>query len=343
MAKCGRYSFNPSTFLTRLVHVAITVGISSILLFKQTVLRTHLDDGHYFVPILYITSACVSLALYFIVACMDPGFVKRGDPDVEEIKLILDDDDGDDISLYEVKKMNMDEWKDAMEHGGESESTKILGNKEGSEPHVDVSTKCFNLEPHQRCGLCGLQRPVRARHCRECKHCVRKFDHHCPWVTNCVGERNHRWFWCFITLEVIMLCWSISISVSGYQSAPESSNWATHNVILLLIDLLMGILLLVVFALFCIHTYMILNNHTTWETMSRHRISYLKGMSDSENPFNLGICRNVYTFFCHIKPFDWTVVYSKARSKMKRMSEFDSDDSEASERDELCEITVNQT
>uniref|UniRef100_F7BHB8 Palmitoyltransferase n=1 Tax=Ciona intestinalis TaxID=7719 RepID=F7BHB8_CIOIN len=250
-----------SFFQSRLVHVAITVGISSILLFKQTVLRTHLDDGHYFVPILYITSACVSLVLYFIVACMDPGFVKRGDPDVEE--------------------------------------------------------KNVCLEPHQRCGLCGLQRPVRARHCRECKHCVRKFDHHCPWVTNCVGERNHRWFWCFITLEVIMLCWSISISVSGYQSAPESSNWATQNVILLLIDLLMGILLLVVFALFCIHTYMILNNHTTWETMSRHRISYLKGMSESENPFNLGICRNVYTFFCHIKPFDWTVVYSKARSKMK--------------------------
>uniref|UniRef100_H2Z7S2 Palmitoyltransferase n=1 Tax=Ciona savignyi TaxID=51511 RepID=H2Z7S2_CIOSA len=341
--KLSHLSCDLSKFCTRSVHVGITVGITSVLLCKQTVLRKDLSSGYYFAPVLYILASCVSLVLYFVVACMDPGFVKREDSDVEEIKLILDDDEEEDISLYEVRKMNMEEWKEAMSETSakDPEKTKILGDT-ATKPRIDMSTKCFNLEPHQRCGLCGLQRPVRARHCRECKHCVRKFDHHCPWVTNCIGERNHRWFWCFLAVEVAMLCWSIYLSVTGYQSAAESSNWATQNVILILIDLLMGILLLVVFALLCIHTYMLLNNHTTWETMSRHRISYFKGLSESENPFNMGVCRNVYTFFCHIKPFDWTVVYSKARNKMKKMGEFESD-SEASERDELCEITVNET
>jgi len=43
------------------------------------------------------------------------------------------------------------------------------------------------------------------------------------------------------------------------------------------------------------------------------RISYLKGLDSSVNPFNLGLCRNVATFFCYFQPYDWTVVYSKSK------------------------------
>ena len=48
------------------------------------------------------------------------------------------------------------------------------------------------------CKICKEIKPLRTHHCSICGFCVIKMDHHCPWINNCVGQNNHRYFLLFL-------------------------------------------------------------------------------------------------------------------------------------------------
>ncbi|XP_072164686.1 palmitoyltransferase ZDHHC6-like [Diadema setosum] len=55
----------------------------------------------------------------------------------------------------------------------------------------------------QFCQPCGGYKAPRAHHCRYCKRCVMKMDHHCPWINACCGHRNHAYFTKFLIFAVL--------------------------------------------------------------------------------------------------------------------------------------------
>ncbi|TNM90087.1 hypothetical protein fugu_004321 [Takifugu bimaculatus] len=157
----------------------------------------------------------------------------------------------------------------------------------------------------RRCGYCLLQQPMRAKHCQTCKCCVRRYDHHCPWIENCVGERNHRWFVIYLLVQLLALLWAFHIALSGLSPSVTWDLWFRSNGFLLASLVIVGIFSVAVVLLLGCHLYLVSINCTTWEFMSRHRISYLKNCDSEYSPFDRGVFCNLWDFFCTCRTVMW--------------------------------------
>jgi len=65
----------------------------------------------------------------------------------------------------------------------------------------------------RHCKWCGKYKPDRCHHCRVCRTCILKMDHHCPWIYNCVGYYNYKFFFLLLLYSVIDL-WFIASTMS---------------------------------------------------------------------------------------------------------------------------------
>ena len=54
--------------------------------------------------------------------------------------------------------------------------------------------------------LTKIVKPERSRHCEICDSCISVYDHHCPWIANCVGANN---YWAFFTFLISMFLFMV--------------------------------------------------------------------------------------------------------------------------------------
>ncbi|CAL9052285.1 unnamed protein product [Musa banksii] len=156
----------------------------------------------------------------------------------------------------------------------------------------------------QLCATCKIVRPIRAKHCSTCDRCVEQFDHHCPWVSNCIGKKNKWDFFMFLVLEVSAMIITGVVTIATIvkdPSPPSFGGWLNHNATehlgalsFLIMDffLFFGVAVLTV-----VQASQISQNITTNEVANSTRYSYLKGPGGLfRNPYDHGIHKNCSDF-----------------------------------------------
>ncbi|KYQ96686.1 hypothetical protein DLAC_03975 [Tieghemostelium lacteum] len=143
----------------------------------------------------------------------------------------------------------------------------------------------------QYCKTCNIQRPPRSSHCGECDRCVLDFDHHCPWIGNCVGRGNYKMFCYFVwstlgvsgsTCVLSLLC-LVNLS-SQYSKVMEM---IADNPVAIMIFAFALLLFWTLIGLSGYHLYLVSSNITTKENLKGHINPYNPPDSKSQCYYNL--------------------------------------------------------
>ncbi|XP_032658844.1 palmitoyltransferase ZDHHC18 isoform X1 [Chelonoidis abingdonii] len=118
------------------------------------------------------------------------------------------------------------------------------------------------------CYTCKMFRPPRTSHCSVCDNCVERFDHHCPWVGNCVGKRNYRYFYAFILSLSFLTAFIFACVVTHLTLRSQGSGFlttlkATPASVLELVICFFSVWSILGLSGF--HTYLVASNLTTNE------------------------------------------------------------------------------
>ena len=121
----------------------------------------------------------------------------------------------------------------AKNNGGSSNTT-------GANSNHPLALQNYLLEPppspppraaavKRICRRCKSYKPYRAHHCSICQRCIIKMDHHCPWINNCVGIGNHKYFLLFIFYTSISCLYSLLLIITRFTACSNSINYHDHH------------------------------------------------------------------------------------------------------------------
>ncbi|XP_044502869.1 probable protein S-acyltransferase 7 [Mangifera indica] len=141
------------------------------------------------------------------------------------------------------------------------------------------------------CRICKIFRPPRSGHCVVCDNCVEKFDHHCPWIGQCIAQRNYRFYLTFVTSTLVFFIYVFAFSIWGiHQRRVKNSTgllWMPKDCpefLALICFSFAAICFLGGLAIY--HMYLTATNQTAYENFRQRYVN-------SQNPYDKGILSNV--------------------------------------------------
>ncbi|CAM0906034.1 unnamed protein product [Alopecurus aequalis] len=142
------------------------------------------------------------------------------------------------------------------------------------------------------CRICDIFRAPRSSHCAVCDNCVDKFDHHCPWIGQCIGLRNYRFYLLLKALALAFYTYTLAFSVRRIKVQLDAAAGARllgllrswPEMVALAAFSSMAVCLLA--CLLAYHVFLAAKNQTSHE---RHKGRY----RSSSNPYDRGVLRNI--------------------------------------------------
>lgn len=157
----------------------------------------------------------------------------------------------------------------------------------------------------QFCLSCMVRKPLRAKHCRSCNECVVRFDHHCGWINNCVGAKNHVPFLIDLILVILNHIFFIRVCSLALGSIHDAPNFFPINKSIgyyyetepLIVLLIFFHSVNVFWQAWLLYSLLqgVRKNETTNEVLNGSRYDYLKDPETKQfkNPFNRGLVNNI--------------------------------------------------
>ncbi|GLT93236.1 hypothetical protein SLE2022_110370 [Rubroshorea leprosula] len=145
------------------------------------------------------------------------------------------------------------------------------------------------------CDKCSTYKPPRAHHCRVCRRCVLRMDHHCLWINNCVGYWNYKAFFVLIFYATMTTLYSVVIIIGCACQKDSYQGQTPLKIFYILCGTMMIALSVTLGTLLGWHVYLTAHNMTTIEYYEGIRAAWLarKSGQNYRHPFDLGVYKNI--------------------------------------------------
>lgn len=158
----------------------------------------------------------------------------------------------------------------------------------GADKGVDLVEKKHTGE-RRHCKWCLKYKPDRCHHCRVCNVCVLKMDHHCPWVYNCIGFKNHKYFFLLIFYAVIDLIVVVFTMFDSVWWSTRVDVSLSMMIVMMFAETLGSFLMVLIFSFFSFHIWLMSKSMTTVEFCEKS----LKKASYNSSIYSQGAYGNI--------------------------------------------------